>query len=289
MNAEADQWLDQTNRHPTWYRRMIRGLAAHPIRTIGWTAAAILVILLAAVWLYSDRKVQAPQPVAKKISPETFRAKIPAAPESETPPTLIATAPQEVEDTQIPTEEPIQPLPEASSPPPITEFKESELPESEGPLEEEQPHAPAEAQPLPGTPAPQEIAEPESVDVGKLEIPAVPAEPVQAKETPKSSEIQREEWLLTHNSSFYTIQILGVRNEQTLLDFVKKHKLQEQPGEIAYYQTTYRGEIWYPLLYGVYATKAEALAGIKELPPSIQQSIPWVRKLSAVQAAIRKP
>jgi DamX protein len=289
MNASADQLLKNTDAHPTWYRRMIRGLAANPKRTVGWTAAAIAAVLLAtAIWLYPERRVQTPQPVARKISPKQFRAKIPAAPESAKPPALIATTPTAVEETQTATEEPIQPLPETSPPPAIAMLKESAEPVLEGQAEEKQPPAETKIQPLPEVPPPQVIAEPEKAEIGKLETPSVEAKPAATTEKFKPSAIHREKWLLSHSPSFYTIQILGVRNEQTLLDFIKKHKLREQPGKIAYYRTTYRGEVWYPLLYGMYATKKEALSGIRELPASIQQSTPWVRRLSAVQAAIRK-
>jgi septal ring-binding cell division protein DamX len=289
MNASADQLLKKTDAHPTWYRRMIRGLAANPKRIVGWTAAAIAAILLAtAIWLYPDRRVQTPQPIAKKISPKPFRAKIPAAPEPEKPPALIATIPTTGEETQTATEEPIQPLPETSPPPAMAMLKESPEPEAEGQSEEKRPLAEAMIQPLREVPPPQVIAETEKAEIGKLETPAVEAKPAAPIEKFKPSAIHREKWLLSHNPSFYTIQILGVRNEQTLLDFIKNHKLREQPGKIAYYRTTYQGAVWYPLLYGVYASKEEALSGIKELPASIQQSTPWVRRLSAVQAAIRK-
>jgi septal ring-binding cell division protein DamX/type II secretory pathway predicted ATPase ExeA len=289
MNAYTDQWLKKTYAHPTWYRRLIRGLTASPIRTVGWTTAAIAVILLAAaVWLLPSWKAQTPQPVMKKISTKTFRAKIPAAPESEKPAATIATAQKTIGEPPTATEEKIQPLPDASSPQPIAVLNESEVPESESQSEEKQPTSEAKIQPLPDVSPPQAIAEPEKAEIGKLESPSVEVKPEETKEKFKAPEIHREKWLLSHSSSFYTIQILGVRNEQTLLNFVKKHRLREQPGEIAYYRTTYRGEVWYPLLYGVYATKAEALSGMGELPASIQQSTPWVRKLSAVQAAIRK-
>jgi DamX protein len=107
------------------------------------------------------------------------------------------------------------------------------------------------------------------------------------KESKAKRKILRENWLLAQDSSYYTIQIMGVQNEQYILSFVDDHELPADR-EIAYYQTRYRGKKWYFLLYGVYATQKEAGAAVKELPAEIQQASPWVRKMSAVQNAIRR-
>jgi len=98
--------------------------------------------------------------------------------------------------------------------------------------------------------------------------------------------IYRESWLLDQDSSYYTLQVLGVRNEESLLDFIKRHKLLQKKN-VAYYKTAYKGQQWYPLLYGVYPTKSDAAVAVKELPDKVQKSIPWIRKLSAVQKEVR--
>ena len=112
-----------------------------------------------------------------------------------------------------------------------------------------------------------------------VEQPAAPPKAA-AKHT-----IYRESWLLDQEASYYTLQVLGVRNEESLLNFIKVHKLLQNQN-VAYYKTVYKGKQWYPLLYGVYPSKSEAAAAVKELPDKIQQSVPWIRKLSAVQREV---
>ena len=107
------------------------------------------------------------------------------------------------------------------------------------------------------------------------------------KEKTDTPVVYREDWLLSQKSSSYTIQILGVRNEKYLLDFIET-KLIAQPNVIAYYKTSYQGKVWYPLLFGVYDTKKEASSSMKQLPPKLQDASPWIRKMSFIQRAIRK-
>jgi hypothetical protein len=99
--------------------------------------------------------------------------------------------------------------------------------------------------------------------------------------------IYREKWLLRQNPSFYTIQIMGGRNEKALRNYVQtnRHRYRDP---MAYYQTKYKGGMWYPLLYGIYPTHKQALAAQRALPEDIQRWSPWIRKLSAVQKAVKE-
>ena len=131
-----------------------------------------------------------------------------------------------------------------------------------------------------------------SAELLKPSTPSLPlptlASPSQTKR-PKSNEkpVQRETWLMAQVSSGYTIQLIGVRSEQSLLAFIKQQNL---PGQqpMAYYRTVYRGSSWYPLLYGIYPTAQQARKAIDSLPETIQNMNPWIRRLSAIQKAIRK-
>ena len=73
----------------------------------------------------------------------------------------------------------------------------------------------------------------------------------------------------------------------TKFDFVERNQLLEQ-NEIAYYQTIFKDKPWFQLLYGIYATKKDAQAAADNLPLKIRKSSPWIRRLSAVQKAIRR-
>ncbi len=79
---------------------------------------------------------------------------------------------------------------------------------------------------------------------------------------------------------------MGVRKEALLFDFVERNQLLEQ-NEIAFYQTTFKDKPWFQLLYGVYATQKDAQSAAEKLSPKIRKSSPWIRRLSAVQKAIR--
>jgi len=97
--------------------------------------------------------------------------------------------------------------------------------------------------------------------------------------------IYRESWILAQKPSHYTIQILGVRNEKSVLKFVEKHRLWNQA---AYFKTDYKGKNWFALLYGIYSTRKEALSAKEKLPEEIRKSSPWIREISSVHDAIKK-
>ncbi|NNL43667.1 MAG: hypothetical protein HKO79_14365, partial [Desulfobacterales bacterium] len=112
----------------------------------------------------------------------------------------------------------------------------------------------------------------------KKEEKAVP------KKIKKGKKINRENWLLSQNPSFYTIQLIGLQNEKSIHKFVKKYKLFYR---VAYYKTLYHKKDWYPLLYGVYPTRKEALSAIKKLPQELGELSPWIRSFSSIQQIIK--
>ena len=120
----------------------------------------------------------------------------------------------------------------------------------------------------------------------QTQVKPPPLKPVTPPKATAKNTIYRESWLLDQEASYYTLQVLGVRNEESLLNFVNVHKLLQKQN-VAYYQTVYKGEQWYPLLYGVYPTKSEAAAAVKELPDKVQKSIPWLRRISDVQKEVQ--
>lgn len=116
---------------------------------------------------------------------------------------------------------------------------------------------------------------------------AVKTTPLSYSPKPRKREakICREEWILAQDPSHYTLQIMGVRKETTVLQFIEKYRLQ---GRVSYYHTYYKSGDWYPLLYGIYSTRELALAKINELHEEISKSLPWVRRLSSVHGEIQK-
>jgi septal ring-binding cell division protein DamX len=126
---------------------------------------------------------------------------------------------------------------------------------------------------------------PEKFDFRQAEVHPRPVKDDLIEKT-QERVIHGEKWLLSQVPSFYTIQIMGVRKEALLFNFVERNQLPEQ-NKIAFYQTTFEDKPWFQLLYGVYATKKDAQAAADRLPSKIRKSSPWIRRLSAVQRAIQ--
>ena len=130
----------------------------------------------------------------------------------------------------------------------------------------------ARSQPLPEGSHPKAIRQPE-------------VKPAPGAAGPEKREIRREKWLLSQDGTNYTVQIIGVSNEASLLDFINKNQLLKQ-NEIAYYESTFRGKPWFQLLYGIYPDKQSARSAAEKLPEGIRQAGPWIRNIAAVQNAI---
>ena len=136
-------------------------------------------------------------------------------------------------------------------------------------------------------PAPEQKKERlENTDLRPTEAGLQPVKEV-FEENTEDQVIQNEKWLLSQEPSHYTIQIMGVRKEELLFDFVENTQWLEQY-EVAFYQTTFKDKPWFQLLYGVYPTKKDARSAADALPPKIRESSPWIRRLSGVQKAIRR-
>lgn len=251
INELADRWLKKKYAPKLPEEGFFTLLKNLPIKAVGWGVGALAVVVVGLVVFNQMDSTPRSSTGKQTASLRVFRAKIPAMVSSNTPePTpQITPAPktQEAVPESQKAEETRAPLPVA-----------------------EQPAALAKAPPQP------------------VEQPAIKPSPPQPAALPKATAkhtIYRESWLLDQESAFYTLQVLGVRNEESLLNFIKVHKLLQNQN-VAYYKTVYKGKQWYPLLYGVYQTKSEAAAAVKELPDKIQKSVPWIRKMSAVQREV---
>jgi septal ring-binding cell division protein DamX len=280
----------------------------------------------APLTLVSDLKTgpkvfRAKIPEEIKIAQNLFRGKIPAVDQPLKPPPKIESTPP-VEKKAVLSEpimappEPIEPLPEAASSQPVESpiIHETTPPVAKAELsqpidapfekskvrQETAPHLPAEPktkietnlsaeeQPVYSqptvVPSGQEVL-PEKADLRQTEVRP---QPVKKDVIEKTEEriIHREKWLLSQESSHYTIQLMGARKKALLFNFVERNQLLEL-NEIAFYQTTFKDKQWFQLLYGVYTTKKDAQSAADNLPPKIRKSSPWIRRMSAVQKAIR--
>ncbi len=95
----------------------------------------------------------------------------------------------------------------------------------------------------------------------------------------------REKELLRWDASGYTLQMLGARNEDSVMEFIGG---QANPDAFYYFSTIYKGKPWYVVVYGEYPNRDAAVAGVARLPKVLQQRRPWARSVKGVQNDIRR-
>ena len=84
----------------------------------------------------------------------------------------------------------------------------------------------------------------------------------------------------THN---YTLQLLGASDTSAISAFMQNHHIATQAH---YYRTSFRGKPWNILIYGSYASMADAKQAINQLPPAVKALKPFVRPLQDVHQAV---
>jgi len=248
INEYADRWLKRKYSPKSPRRGILTLLENIPFKVVGWGVAAIVAAVLGLFVFNQLGSGPSPLPDNQKASMYIFRAKIPVALDSGTPKFVSRVTPK----------------------------AEESVPQAAAEISEQQP----------AVEYPKELAKLPTPQVKQPQAKIPPIRAAAQKKGEVKNTIYRESWLLDQNSSFYTLQVLGVRNEESLLDFIKANKLLQKKN-VAYFKTVYKGKQWYPLLYGVYPTKSEAKSAVKELPDKVQKSIPWIRKMSAVQKEVQ--
>lgn len=84
----------------------------------------------------------------------------------------------------------------------------------------------------------------------------------------------------------FALQLLGVRSEENAKSFVKRFSRQIGSDNLSIYQTRYRGEPWFVVVYGPIDNKQLANEQAQTLSKTIK-SQPWVRPISKIQDDIR--
>ena len=282
--------------------------------TAAWIAAgAIIIALAAALWLFSGRKPSARKNTDQYLSKTVFRQKIPQnrilAKTVNTKKVITVKIPDkpaaEIKSQQAPAVEPPS-EPQAQIESVQSEKEKAEVPdpltESQAPIKfdqaEKEKAVAADPPTKPQAPIGINQAEkektvvPEQVTTASLKkdsqpktIPLQDAKPAPVMLKSAAQEIQREKWLLSQDGTTYTIQIIGVSSEKSMLDFIKRNGMLKQ-NEISYYESTFRGKPWFQLLYGIYPDKQTAQLAANKLPENIRQAGPWIRSIAAVQKAI---
>ena len=93
--------------------------------------------------------------------------------------------------------------------------------------------------------------------------------------------------LLRAQPQEYALQLLGVRNKKSAQDFIKRFSRQLNSEKLNVYETTFKGQPWFVVVYGPYQNKINASDEAVSLSRSLK-SQPWVRPISKIQEDIRK-
>lgn len=241
----------------------------------------------------------------------TSEAPVPA-PIADTPEHL--TAPEAVASAQPATQEAApaaEPGKDNGSPAPSVTASQPTAPASAPPAQVATGSAPGAAAPTPTPERTPEESAPEAV-TPKATQQAAPQMPPEPREQPENIEktiaksqepqasqapatpspvstgldLQDETWLLQRPGNHFTLQLLGVRSEASLHDYLKHKNI---PGPVAYFHTLYKGGDWFVLVQGDYSDITEARAAVSTLPAAVRKAKPWPRSFAGVQADIHKP
>ena len=143
-------------------------------------------------------------------------------------------------------------------------------------------------QPTPIEMLSEPILESDSLQSHTLVLPT-DTQSLQATSTQSVSDLtpltKDEQWLIQQNGEHYTLQVMGTHDPMNLRLFIQKYQL----ANVKMFETQYQNKAWYVLVTGVYSSRSAADLALSQLPAQLkQQSKPWVRRLSGIQAAIRQ-
>lgn len=84
-------------------------------------------------------------------------------------------------------------------------------------------------------------------------------------------------------ASYWTIQLIGAHDANTLLKFAQHHQL---TSNAAWYKTWLKGNAYYVLVYGEFTRRDDARNEIAKLPEALRALKPWIKSIKSVQKAI---
>lgn len=113
-------------------------------------------------------------------------------------------------------------------------------------------------------------------------VPDVVEEPVVAARPAKKGNLAAGGDIYSQPAGYFAVQVCASRTMKQLSTFAKRHNLSDQWTA----QTTVRGETWYVLLEGVYATREEAREALSRVSGQVDTR-PWIRTIGSLQAVMR--
>ena len=138
---------------------------------------------------------------------------------------------------------------------------------------------------------PEPLSKPEPEIIKEKTVEQVP-EPIQEIVKPldpallqlNKMGLQDSNWLSQQNGKNWTLQLIGAREQKTLLKFAQRHNL---GSGTAWYKTWLTSKPYYVLVHGSYTTRNKARDAISTLPPTLRSLKPWVKSMKSVQQALK--
>lgn len=124
---------------------------------------------------------------------------------------------------------------------------------------------------------------PETTPTPPPEAVVTPAPPVTVKKSPPLS--TEHKWLMAQNAENYTLQLMALRDDNKIHEFVKKHKIAGKSAIFYVQRKTGRLSI---LIYGSYSSAEQAKNAGKKLPKSWGIKRPWARSFAGVKTEFKK-
>ena len=129
--------------------------------------------------------------------------------------------------------------------------------------------------------APEEAYTPIEPVVAQPVMPVVMEEPVVEAAPARQVAMATGGDIASQPAGYFAVQVCASRTMKQLATFAKRHNLSDQWTA----QTTVRGETWFVLLEGVYATREEARDALSRVSGQVDTR-PWIRSVGSLQAVM---
>jgi len=100
----------------------------------------------------------------------------------------------------------------------------------------------------------------------------------------QSKKYLSEPWILSKESSYWTIQLSAFSDQAKVKTFIDVNGLHDSA---AYFVEKSNDKVLYKLIYGAYKTKEQANSARQNLQNKLKQAGPWLRSIESVQTLIK--
>lgn len=106
---------------------------------------------------------------------------------------------------------------------------------------------------------------------------------IATKKLTNTSSLHGQKWITQQNKNYFTMQLLGTHQKNTLPAYLEKFSLKN---DAAIFKTKRDGKDWFTLIYGYYPTKSAAQTAAKQLPKGVSK--PWIRSFASILSSLNK-